>query len=78
MPHEFAQFPQQALWVGELGTAVEAEVDVVLVDGDVAEVLRHLLRADAVPQIGSDYLLKVERDYVTPRFMSFQPDDLAF
>ncbi|HKH77548.1 MAG TPA: hypothetical protein VKA51_11370 [Rubrobacteraceae bacterium] len=64
--------------MGELGTAVEAEVDVVLVDGDVAEVLRYLLRADAVPQIGSDYLLKVERGYVTPRFISFQPDDLAF
>jgi hypothetical protein len=44
------QYPrtvQQMLGVGELAAVVEAEVDVVAMDGDGAEVLRHLAGADA-------------------------------
>ncbi len=40
--------PQQPLRVGQLRALVEAQVHVVLVEGDVAEVLAHLLGADAV------------------------------
>ena len=44
----FSRAPQQPLRVGQLRALVEAQVHVVLVEGDVAEVLAHLLAADAV------------------------------
>src|SRR5215204_2271342 len=39
---------QQSLRVGQLHALVEAQVYVVLMEGDVAEVFAHLLRADTV------------------------------
>ncbi len=44
VPEEFSWPFKEPIWVGQLSAIVETEIDVVALDYDVAEVLRHLPR----------------------------------